>query len=217
MSMPVSRDRFAEAYELMRTGILYMFIAVIVFIAGLISLFILLFAIVPPSWWVVERISFNTFFTTPFIVFMLILLAGAIVALIGLWGKFLPGVKVLKEIQHDFSTAETLVKLGYFWGLILLVISIPLIPFIVGIFTGIIAIVLILIGYIGLIILCFKLKELEREDLYLVAGILLIVGIFLSIAVIIAWILLYIALGNSIEKRKRGQAPIPPLPLVPPP
>ncbi|MEM0247378.1 MAG: DUF973 family protein [Desulfurococcaceae archaeon] len=216
-----SSDRLVEAYGLMRTGILCMLVAAIMLIAGLMGLLVSFLWLVPPGRervGVLPSIPSTVLFTAHFIAFILVLLVGAIIALIGLWGKLLPGMRVLKEVQPDFSTAETLVKLGYFWGLILLVVSIPLVSFslIIGVFTGIIAAVLMLIGYIGLIILCFKLKELEREDLYLIAGVLLIIGIFFSIAVVIALILLYIALGNSIEKRRRGQVPAPTPPLLPP-
>jgi uncharacterized membrane protein len=70
----------------------------------------------------------------------------------------------------------------------------------VGLFIIIIAAILLLIGYIGLIILGFKLNELEKNTLYLVAAILFIIGIFIGIASFVGWILLYVALGDSIRK-----------------
>lgn len=73
-----------------------------------------------------------------------------------------------------------------------------------------VAIVLYILGYIGMLIMCLKLNDLEKNSLYLVAGILFIISIFLPILDFIGWILLYVALGDSINKRMRaGPAPTP--------
>ncbi|MEM1745956.1 MAG: hypothetical protein QXZ45_03895 [Candidatus Nezhaarchaeales archaeon] len=61
--------------------------------------------------------------------------------------------------------------------------------------------ILLILGYVGVIILCFKLNEVEQNTLYLVAGIMFIIAIFISIVGFVAWILLYVALGDSIRKR----------------
>ncbi|MDH5815874.1 MAG: hypothetical protein QE164_03655 [Candidatus Nezhaarchaeota archaeon] len=59
--------------------------------------------------------------------------------------------------------------------------------------------ILLILGYVGVIILCFKLNEVEQNTLYLVAGIMFIIAIFISIVGFVAWILLYVALGDSIK------------------
>lgn len=85
--------------------------------------------------------------------------------------------------------------------MILLLIGAILVIVLVGIVVIIIAAILMLIGHIGLIILNFKLNEFEKNTLYLVAGIMFIIGIFIGVTDIIGWILMYVALGDSINKR----------------
>jgi uncharacterized membrane protein len=57
----------------------------------------------------------------------------------------------------------------------------------VGIFILLAGWILTIIGYVGLLILGLKLNDLEKNPLYLVAGILFIVGIFVPILGFIAW------------------------------
>jgi len=134
------------------------------------------------------------------IALIVLLIIGGIIALIGLWGKFIPGVEKLAVINPEFGTSRTLIKIGLFWGIILLIVGAITLIILVGFFIIIIAAILLLIGYIGLIILGFKLNELEKNSLYLVAAILFIIGIFIGIASFVGWILLYVALGDSIRK-----------------
>ena len=75
----------------------------------------------------------------------------------------------------------------------------------------------LLIGFIGLIIGCFKLRDSFQETLFLVAGILFIVAMVLIfvpatsavawILHIIAWIMIYTASGSSIHKLQTRQQP----------
>ncbi len=68
----------------------------------------------------------------------------------------------------------------------------------------IISLVLLLIGYVGLIIGMFKLKDVTGEDLFLAAAILFIISIFLPILDFIAWILTYIGAGEAVKRVKEG-------------
>ena len=168
------------------------------------------------------------------IVLVLVLAAGAL-AIVGLWALFVPGARKLGRASTELSTASTLIWIGYFWGVLVLIIALfaglggivcfALIQNVPAIFstlmgTGLgvlMGAVLVLIGFVGSIVLAFKLYELERDPLYLAAAILMIaslalsfaglipyVGSFISIASLvadfIALILLYAALGESIER-----------------
>ncbi|MCC6035356.1 MAG: hypothetical protein LM567_07675, partial [Desulfurococcaceae archaeon] len=183
----------------------------------------------------------------------ILLLISLVLGLIGYWARFIPGARRLGRARVEFSTASTLVWIGYFWGylvfLIMTLIGLGILVYAIftqsifgifvtsiGILTGfIIAAILVLIGYIGLIILVFKLYEFEKNTLYFITAILLIVSLILrftsfipyiglfmaigtSILSFIAWILLYIALGESI-KRAESQLtpPTPPTQQMPPP
>ncbi|ACL11533.1 Protein of unknown function (DUF996) [Desulfurococcus amylolyticus 1221n] len=158
---------------------------------------------------------------------IVVVIVGAIIALVGLLGYFVPGVEKLAETNPEFSTAATLIRVGLFYGQILLLIGALLIVFDFGIpivFTVVILIVIIgfilnIIGSIGLVILSFKLNDVEKNALYLAAGILYIIAIFVSLAAFVAWILLYIALGDSVKKARQAPPPVQPQPTgpLPPP
>jgi len=165
----------------------------------------------------------------------ILLLISLVLGLIGYWARFIPGARRLGRASVEFSTASTLVWIGYFWGylvfLVMTLIGLGILVYAIftqsifgifvtsmGILTGfIIAAILVLIGYIGLIILVFKLYEFEKNTLYFITAILLVVGLILrftsfipyiglfmvietSILSFIAWILLYVALGESIRR-----------------
>ena len=127
---------------------------------------------------------------------------GAVIALIGLYSMFLPGVKKLAELNPVFKTSKDMIRFGYYYGMILLLIGAVTLLVLgeASIAFLILATILLFIGYIGLIVLSFKLEKVEGESLYMVAGILFIVGIFVDILALVGWILLYIALGSSIRK-----------------
>ena len=210
MSMAQSQS-LVEAYTLMRKGALYMIIAAILVGVGAAAVLFTLFgglAIAP----------FNpgaglAAMGSAAIAVVALALVGAIIALIGLWGKFIPGVKRLAEIDKEFSTASTLINIGLFWGFILLLISIPLVFVLIGLALAVVAWILILLGHVGLLILGIKLNEKEKEALYLVAGILFILAIFIGLLDFIAWILMYVALGHSIERASASAtAPVAQIP-----
>jgi len=123
-----------------------------------------------------------------------------VIALVGFYVEFIPGVTGLARVRSEFSTPAQLIRLGYIVGLLLVLIGIPLILVIMGVFVILIGAVFILIGFIGVIILCFKLNDVYSNTLYLVAGILFIIGLFIPILAVIAWILLYAGLGSTVKK-----------------
>ena len=202
-----SRPSYVEAYRLMREGALYLIIASLIIGVGgmmLISSFFpaLLTRQLRPS--VIWGLLIGL---------VILEIIGGIIWLIGAWGKFIPGARRLGELNPEFGTASTLIYIGLFWGIILMIIGVLLLVVIVGFFIIIVAIILLILGYVGVIILGFKLHDLEKNTLYLVATILFIIGIFVPILSFIAWIILYIALGESIRKAEIA----PPTPPTTPP
>ena len=216
--MTIVSNPQAEAFETMRRGVLFLLIAWLLIGIGLSLALIGMFtgALLAPSH---PGLGLGEAMGA-LAAMIVVVIVGAIIALVGLWGYFVPGVRKLAEINPEFSTSATLIRVGLFYGLILLLIGALLIVFIVGIPIVFIGVILIIIGYIGLIILSFKLNDVEKNALYLAAGILFIIAIFVSLAAFVAWILLYVALGDSIKKAR--QAPPPPVqpqptgPLPPP-
>jgi hypothetical protein len=191
LTQPPSGASYAEAYRLMREGALLLIISSLLVGVGTVLLF---FSIIPAVFAGFKAVLGLV------IALIVLLIVGGVIALIGLWGKFIPGVEKLAVINPEFGTSRTLIKIGLFWGIILLIVGALTLIILVGVFIIIIAAILLLIGYIGLIILGFKLNELEKNTLYLVAAILFIIGIFIGVASFVGWILLYVALGDSIRK-----------------
>ena len=210
---------YIEAYKKMRRGILYMLVAPLLL---LIIVYILLvtFSIAvprfrgpvkppvglpggtPEGWGLLEDI-------TVLVILIIALLVPTVLFLLGLWGNFVPGVRRLGELNVEFRTASRLVHLGFFWGVLLVIIGVLTAPILIGFPILIIGAVLVLIGYIGLIILGFKLHDYEGDGLYLAAAITFIIGIVLPVLQIIGLIFLYVALGHSI-KRHEALAQTPP-------
>ncbi|MFZ8783657.1 MAG: hypothetical protein ACO2OR_06735, partial [Desulfurococcaceae archaeon] len=140
----------------------------------------------------------------------------------------------------------TLIKIGYFWGILVLLISLVVIGVVVAnalpddlipvliVCAILILLGLILVGYVGLLVLVYKFHKLERIGLYDTVFILLILapaGFFVfeelvpyaeyidtvvsSVISLVAWILLYVALGKSIRRAQQAP-PTPPQPTAPP-
>jgi vacuolar-type H+-ATPase subunit I/STV1 len=147
---------------------------------------------------------------------LILVLLGVIIMFIGFFWKFISGTQKLAQADKRFTTASQLVGL-YRWGLVLALISIILavtiVDLVIAIPLAIVTLILILflLGSIGLIILSFNLNEVYKNILYLVAGILFIIGIFIPILNAISFILLYIALGDTIEKLSTTPTPNPTL------
>ncbi|MGC9181684.1 DUF973 family protein [Thermogladius sp.] len=215
--MTVVSNPQAEAFETMRKGALFLLIAWLLIGIGLS---LALFGMFTGALLAPRHLGLGLAGAMGALAAMVVVvIVGAIIALVGLWGYFVPGVKKLAETNPELSTAATLIRVGLFYGLILLLIGALLIVFIIGIPIVFIGVILIIIGYIGLIILSFKLNDVEKNALYLAAGILFIIAIFVSLAAFVAWILLYVALGDSIKKARQAPPPVQPQPTgpLPPP
>jgi uncharacterized membrane protein len=212
---PIKHD-YAEAYREMREGVLYQFIAWILLGIGITYVFTLTIGSSFAGFhhMVTENFGLGMLALVPLAIFLLI---GAIISLIGLWGKFIPGVKKLANVNPEFSTSSTFVNLGLFWGTLLMLIGALTVMIVVGVFIMMISFILIILGYIGILLLCFKLNDFEKNSLYLAAGILFLIGIIFPILDFVAWILLYIALGESLRKANSQATQIPPFTPSPQP
>jgi len=269
------REVFIEGLRLMRSGTLFIIVASILsFIAGVLLLFVLSWfilrytgiSIAPPIEIMpvvanrpgrvledfLERILRSPHLLMMGLIIVIFLLASVILNLIGLWSRFIPGVRRLGSVNLEFSTASTLIGVGYFWGyliiLVALIIGISALAYTIstrnlfgvvasamGLLAGVlIGGLLVFIGTIGLIILVYRLHEHEKNPLYLASAVLFIVyiitsfismapyiGSFISIIdsalLFIAWILLYIALGESISRAEATPSQLtPPTPPIPP-
>ena len=210
------REVFIEGLRLMRSGTLLVIIASILsFIAGVLLLFALSWfilkyigiSIAPPIEIMpvvanrpgrvleefIERILRSPHLLMMGLIIVIFLLASVILNLIGLWSRFIPGVRRLGSVNLEFSTASTLIGVGYFWGyliiLVALIIGISALAYTIstrnlfgvvasamGLLAGVlIGGLLVFIGNIGLIILVYRLHEHEKNPLYLASAVLFIV------------------------------------------
>jgi len=193
------REEVLSALSKLRIASLLLVIATLITVASSLSLLTTLF-------------TFN-------IVAMLTMGAGVLVAIliglvlivVGVYVFLLPSAKQFATWRPtEFSTASKLLRIGYIWGvavliLALLVIIAGAVSLNLGIAFGGLAIaviggILFLIGYIGNIIYFFKLKDVFNSTIFLVAAILLIIGIFIGITQFIAWILAFVE-TRSIESK----------------
>ncbi len=138
-------------------------------------------------------------------------IVGALLGLIALFAFLIPAFSHLKNADPSmFGTPATLVKIGYAVGFILFIIGVGLIMSVIAtgnpamVFGGLglfaLGGIFLLIGLIGVAIGMFKLKDKTGETLFLVAGILFIIGIFVGILQFIAWILVFIGANSAINK-----------------
>jgi MFS family permease len=226
-----SRAGYVDAYRKMREGALYLIIAFLLIGSGVIATLLAYFPVhIEPHGSVRAlatsgpsvavglgpRASEALASIAVLLSLLAVLVIGGIIGLVGLWGKFVPGVRRLAELNPEFETSSTLIYIGLLWGIVLMMIGAVLLIVVVGVFILLAGWILTIIGYVGLLILGLKLNDLEKNPLYLVAGILFIIGIFVPILDFIAWILLYVALGESIRKAEVPPAsPTSPTPLSP--
>ncbi|MCD6301673.1 MAG: DUF973 family protein [Staphylothermus sp.] len=131
---------------------------------------------------------------------VILALLGAGLSLYGLYGKVIPGAERLATADSRYSTAHSLLKIGYLGGLILLIIGYLTLIIVIGIFLIFLAMVFLLLGKVGMALITFKLNEDYDESTMLIAGILFIIGIFIPPAELIAWILVYIGIDSVIRK-----------------
>jgi MFS family permease len=224
-----NRAGYVDAYRKMREGTLYLIIAFLLIGSGVIVAFSTAFLVHFPVHVGALATSGSSVIAGPgqrasavlasiavLLSLLVVFVIGGIIGLVGLWGKFVPGVRRLAELNPEFETSGTLIHIGLLWGIVLMMIGAVLLVALVGIFILLAGWILTIIGYVGLLILGLKLNDLEKNPLYLVAGILFIVGIFVPILDFIAWILLYVALGESIRRVEvTPAAPTSPTPVSP--
>lgn len=193
-----------NALRLMREGLLLIFVSWILLGVGVMTIFMgLLMAVTggPPRTITDMRTLIQIHLPVwGFILGVILLPVGAVLALVGFYSKFIPGAGNLARANPEFTTSSTLIKIGYLWGLVLTIVGVVLTVFLVGIFLVLAGVILIVLGYIGVVIMCFKLNDIYRNTLYLVAGILFIIAILVPVLGAISWILLYVALGDTINK-----------------
>lgn len=193
------REEVLSALSKLRIASLLLVIATLITVASSLSLLTTLF-------------TFN-------IVAMLTMGAGVLVAIliglvlivVGVYVFLLPSAKQFATWRPtEFSTASKLLRIGYIWGVAILILAllaiiagaVSLNPGIAfgGLAIAVIGGILFLIGYIGNIIYFFKLKDVFNSTIFLVAAILLIIGIFIGITQFIAWILAFVE-TRSIESK----------------
>lgn len=190
---------------MIRDAAFYMIIGTI--LVG-ISYFSLIPTVLTPG-----RFKFPAILASLSLITAVVAIIGVIIMVIGIYTKFLPGTSSLAQYSEKYSTPASLIKVGYLWGLILLVIGIITLIIIIGFFLMIIGIILLLIGKIGLIILTFKLNDEFKISYFLYAGILFIIGFFIPLLDFISWILIYVGTGESIKKIK-ASVEMPPYPSI---
>lgn len=150
---------------------------------------------------------------------LMILIAGAVLALVALFAFIVPGASRLSEWREgEFSTPSKMIKIGYIMGFILMFLGVLVLfigaamgtatggvetvvgsVIVGGIALSVIGAIMTIIGYIGLVLLCFRLNSVFRESLFTIAGILFIIAIIFVILQFIGWILLSVGLGSAIE------------------
>jgi len=157
---------------------------------------------------------------------VVVVLVAFVIELVAVFAFLIPSFRRLKDYSSSlFGTSSTLISVGFVGGLILVVLGLgALIASVLSKSFGgllssiallIISFILMLIGNIGLIVGCFRLREAFGETLFLAAGILLIIGIILSfipytaaasmILDFVSWILVFVASGSALRKLKAMQ------------
>ncbi|MGC8983578.1 MAG: hypothetical protein ACP5KA_07510, partial [Desulfurococcaceae archaeon] len=116
---------------------------------------------------------------------IILIIIGIAMALVGLLGPFLNGIDGLSEVHPELSTSGSLIKAGLPFGLILLAFSVVLwlislvqgfdgLTFNIVVASAILGYILMFVGYIGLVVLCFKMYDMEKSGIYLAAGIIFV-------------------------------------------
>jgi len=145
-------------------------------------------------------------FTIPFNVHRIgvfeiaIIIISLILAIIGLYVGVVSACEEFKKYDSEsFSTPTTLIRIGLIYGAILFIFGLILILSIGRILIGI-ACILIIIGWIGLIILMFRLSDEFDESFFKIAGVLFILSIIISILSVIGWVLVYMGSSRALSK-----------------
>ncbi len=128
-------------------------------------------------------------------------IVGLIIILIALYMHVVPSFELLRSYKPRlYGTAATLVRIGYVWGAILLIIGIITLIIIIGAVMLIIGLILLLLGKIGIIIGMFQVNSEIGESMFLVAGILFLIGLFVPFLSFIGWIIVYTAADSAVAR-----------------
>jgi len=143
------------------------------------------------------------------VIVVAVAIIGFILVLVSVYGYLLPSVNQFATWKpQEFSTARTLIKIGYIAGPIIMIIGLATIFIVIGLGLIVIGGILLLVGEIGVIILLFKLRDAFNSTLFLVAAILAIIGIFIPILDFITWILVFVESGSVKSKVLAGTIPV---------
>ena len=184
-----------EAYTFMRRGVLYFVSSIAMECIGLPVLAVLFVdAIVKWAPHADKPFPAITNLVIASTCFFALLFA---VYFIGIWRWFVPGVRRLAEIDKDFSSASTLINIGWFWSCIVELLLLPIQIAIVfssltsleRFLSSLVLDLLLLIapgilqflGWIGFIVLNIKLYSKEKIDGYLDAVILDVIRVVLAV------------------------------------
>ncbi|MCC6033096.1 MAG: hypothetical protein LM561_03345, partial [Desulfurococcaceae archaeon] len=109
-----------RAFRKMRRGVLYVLIAWVFLGAGLTimvgGLFVTVMRAAVGGGALIAALS-------GLILGLALVVVGAIIALVGFYADFIPGAGDLARVNPDFSTASSLIRIGYIWGLILCLVG----------------------------------------------------------------------------------------------
>ncbi|NPA99640.1 MAG: DUF973 family protein [Crenarchaeota archaeon] len=132
-----------------------------------------------------------------------LIIVGFILVLVALYMHVVPSFEMLRDYKpEEYGTAATLVRIGYVWGAILIILGILTLIILIGVVLLLIGLILVLLGEIGLIIGMFKINEETGESMFMVAGILFIIGLFVPFLSFISWVLIYVAIDTAIARYK---------------
>jgi hypothetical protein len=212
-----------SALRTLRSGILYLLVAVI---AGIVAAFGFMAAVPHGSSAFAVVVGAEA-------TLLILLLVAVGIALYAIFGKIRPGMRQLSEVDNGFRicyTGTTLMLVG----LVILVLGIIVVVAmfaaagsspeamrgaVIGGLTlfGVLVIgaIIALIGNIlTFVVGAFKLQSRYQNSLYMAAGILFVIGIafllvgFSGILALVGYVLMYIALGDTINKLSTA-APTP--------
>ncbi|HDJ51477.1 MAG TPA: DUF973 family protein [Thermoprotei archaeon] len=219
---PEKREPLIRGLEKLKTASILQIVSTIIIFVPLILLYISVFALAglgapvgmtPPANPPHPGVPLMTLIGAGMTVISLlgVIIVGAVLGLVAIYLYLVPAFRELENFSSkDFGTASTMVRVGYVWGLILLLIGLVVLiigaavssaaVIILGALGLVVGIILLIIGEIGVIVGMFNLNSVLRESMFLVAGILFIVSIFVGILGFIAWILVYIGADNQFKK-----------------
>lgn len=197
------KEMAIEGLSKLRTGALMLIIAVLIAVAGTLMAIPAMFGALAggPAGLVAGLASV-----------LAVVLVGIIIMLVALFAFVVPGASRLAHWNTEFSSPSKLIRVGLVGGLIVMIIALLILiagaltlnpgAVLGGLALMVIAGIMSFIGYIGIILLSFRLNKVFGETIFMVAGILFIVGIFVGILMFIAWILMFVGLGSAIDKLK---------------